>query len=83
MKKQRHYMQHPQFPWLGIYSDPVHPSYMVIGGSGVVGNFGAESPMSEIHEPTWPEDIRAAGPTSGDGAAAGASITGAGGSGVA
>lgn len=56
---------------------------MVIGGSGVVGNFGAESPMSEVHDPTWSEDIRAAGPTSGDGAAAGAGITGAGGSGLA
>lgn len=82
MKKQRHYMQHPQFPWLGLYSDPIHPSYMTIGGSGVVGNFGAESPMSELHEATWPEDVRAAGPTSGDRAAAGVATT-YGGSGVA
>lgn len=82
MKKQRHYMQHPQFPWLGLYSDPVRPSYMTIGGSGIVGNFGAESPMSEMHEGTWQDDVRAAGPTSGDGAAAGAGITGVG-SGVA
>jgi hypothetical protein len=82
MKKHRHYMQHPQFPWLGLYSDPVRPSYMTIGGSGIVGNFGAESPMSEMHEGTWQDDVRAAGPTSGDGAAAGAGITGVG-SGVA
>lgn len=82
MKKQRHYREHPQFPWLGLYSDPVRPSYLIIGGSGVVGNFGAESPMSERHEPTWPEDIRAAGPASGEGDAAGGGIT-QGGSGVA
>lgn len=82
MKPKRHYREHPQFPWLGLSSDPVRPSYIIIGGSGVVGNFGPESPMSEVHEGTWPEDIRAAGPTDGDGAAAGAGITGAG-SGVA
>lgn len=70
-----------QFPNRGVW-DVLHPSYMTIGGSGVAGNFGAESPMSEIHEGTWPADIRAAGPTSGDGAAAGAAITSAG-SGVA
>jgi hypothetical protein len=82
MKKKRHYAQHPQFPNLGIFSDPLHPSYMTIGGSGVVGNFGAESPMSEVHEGTWQEDVRAAGPMSGEGAAAGAAPT-YGGSGVA
>ena len=82
MKNKRHYRQHPQFPWLGMYSDPVHPSYMTIGGSGIVGNFGAESPMSELHEATWPDNVRAAGPTDGEGAAAGAATT-YGGSGVA
>lgn len=82
MKRKRHYMQHPQFPWLGLFADPAHPSYMTIGGSGIVGNFGAESPMSEAHEPTWADDVRAAGPTSGDGSAAGAAPT-YGGSGVA
>lgn len=75
MKNKRHYREHPQFPWLGVFSDPVRPSYLIIGGSGVVGNFGAQSPMSERHEPTWPEDIRAAGPTSGDGSAAGVATT--------
>ena len=53
----------------------VHPSYLMAGGSGVVGNFGPESPMSASHKITYPKDVRAAGPTSGDGAAAGASIT--------
>jgi hypothetical protein len=82
MKNKRHYMQHPQFPWLGLYSDPLRPSYMTIGGSGVVGNFGAESPMSEMHETPSQEASEGASMTSGDGSAAGAGITGAG-SGVA
>jgi hypothetical protein len=82
MKKKRHYAQHAQFPWLGMYSDPLHPSYMIIGGSGTVGNFGAESPTSEMHEGTWQDDVRAAGPTSGEGAVAGVAPT-YGGSGLA
>lgn len=60
----------------------VHPSYLTIGGSGIVGNFGAESPMSEMHETPSQEANEGASMESGAGAAAGAGITGAG-SGVA
>lgn len=81
MKIDKRYRYQEQFPNRGVW-DVLHPSYLTIGGSGVVGNFGAESPMSELHEPTWPEDVRAAGPASGDGAVAGVSAT-YGGSGVA
>jgi hypothetical protein len=56
----------------------VHPSFLTIGGSGIVGNFGSQSPMSRKHRPTYPKNVRAAGPTSGSGSAAGAAITAAG-----
>ena len=84
MSKKRHhsYRQHPQFPYIGVHSDPVHPSYLIIGGSGIVGNFGAESPMSEMHETPAQEAAEGASMDSGSGATAGAGIAGAG-SGVA
>jgi hypothetical protein len=81
MKFAEPYGYQAQFPNKASW-EVVHPSYLTIGGSGVVGDAGAESPMSASHEPTYPENIRAAGPMSGDGAAAGAAPT-YGGSGVA
>jgi hypothetical protein len=60
----------------------VYPSYLTIGGSGIVGNFGAESPMSEMHETPSQEANEGTSMNSGAGEAAGAGITGAG-SGVA
>jgi len=87
MKKRESYRQHPQFPNIGVHSDPAYPSYMTIGGSGVVGTFGAESPMSEMQgyensESPTQEAAEGASMNSGSGAAAGAGVTGAG-SGVA
>ena len=73
MKISKKYKYAEQFPNRGVW-DVLHPSYLTIGGSGVVGTFGAESPMSNGDE--------GASMNSGDGAAAGAGITGAG-SGVA
>lgn len=73
MKVSKRYAYQEQFPNRGAW-DVLHPSYLTIGGSGVVGNFGPESPMSNAEE--------GASMNSGDGSAAGASITGAG-SGVA
>jgi hypothetical protein len=81
-KHHEHYRQHLQFPYIGVHSDPLHPSYMTIGGSGIVGNFGAESPMSEMHETPSQEAAEGASMNSGAGATAGAGIAGAG-SGVA
>lgn len=66
-----------QYPNRGVW-DVLHPSYLTIGGSGIVGNFGPESPMSERQE----ESREGASMNSGDGAAAGAATT-YGGSGVA
>ena len=76
---------HEQYPALGSFESSVstvNPSYLTIGGSGVVGNFGAESPMSERNEAPWQEPTEGASMNSGDSSAAGAGITGAG-SGVA
>jgi hypothetical protein len=73
MKVSDKYKYQEQFPNRGVW-DVLHPSYLTIGGSGVVGNFGPESPMSNAEE--------SASMNSGDGSAAGAGITGAG-SGVA
>ena len=81
MKFSKKAKYHEQFPNRGVW-DVLHPSYLTIGGSGVVGNFGAESPMSEIHAPSWPKDIRAADISTGEGAVAGAATT-YGGSGIA
>lgn len=81
MKFAEPYAYQAQFPnqasWEGV-----HPSYLTIGGSGVVGDFGAQSPMSKRHTPTWPKNVRAAGTATGDGSVAGAAPT-YGGSGVA
>ena len=76
---------HEQYPALGSFESSVstvNPSYLTIGGSGVVGNFGAESPMSERNEAPWQEPTEGASMNSGSGAAAGAAPV-AGGSGVA
>lgn len=81
MKISKKYRYHEQFPNRGAW-DVVHPSYLTIGGSGIVGNFGAESPMSEMHETPSQEAAEGASMNSGAGEAAGAGITGAG-SGVA
>jgi hypothetical protein len=84
---------HEQYPSRGFWSPSiatVNPSYLTIGGSGIVGNYGAESPMSErgespaseIGETAAQEAAEGASMNSGSGAAAGAAAT-AGGSGVA
>lgn len=73
MKVDKRYKYQEQFPNRGVW-DVLHPSYITIGGSGVVGNFGAESPMSNTKE--------GASMNSGNGAAAGAAPT-YGGSGLA
>jgi hypothetical protein len=79
MKIAKRYKYKEQFPNRGAW-DVLHPSYLTIGGSGVVGNFGAESPMSEMHETPAQEAAEGASMNSGAGEAAG--VTGAG-SGVA
>jgi hypothetical protein len=81
MKLSNKYKYQEQFPNRGAW-DVLHPSYLITGGSGIVGNFGAESPMSEIHETPSQEQQEGASMSSGSGSAAGAGITGAG-SGVA
>ena len=81
-RKHKAYREHPQFPWIGVHASPVYPSYLIIGGSGIVGNFGAESPMSEKDETPQQEAAEGASMNSGSGAAAGAAPT-YGGSGVA
>jgi hypothetical protein len=70
MKISKKYKYQAQFPNRGVW-DVLHPSYLTIGGSGVVGNGGAESPMSNTEE--------GASMNSGSGEAAGAGITGTGG----
>jgi hypothetical protein len=70
MKISKKHRYHEQFPNRGVW-DVLHPSYLTIGGSGVVGNGGAESPMSNTEE--------GASMNSGSGEAAGAGITGTGG----
>jgi hypothetical protein len=69
MKLSKKYKYQEQFPNHGVW-DVLHPSYLTIGGSGVVGNGGAESPMSNTEE--------GASMNSGSGEAAGAGITGTG-----
>jgi len=69
MKLSKKYKYQEQFPNRGVW-DVLHPSYLTIGGSGIVGNGGAESPMSNTEE--------GASMNSGSGEAAGAGITGAG-----
>jgi len=81
MKISKKHRYAEQFPNRGVW-DVVHPSYLTIGGSGVVGTFGPESPMSEMHETPSQEQQEGASMSSGAGEAAGAGITGAG-SGVA
>jgi len=81
MKFSKKHRYAEQFPNRGAWN-VLHPSYLTIGGSGIVGNFGAESPMSEMHETPSQEANESASMNSGAGEAAGAGITGAG-SGVA
>jgi hypothetical protein len=81
MKFSKKHRYAEQFPNRGVWN-VLHPSYLTIGGSGIVGNFGAESPMSEMHETPSQEANESASMNSGAGEAAGAGITGAG-SGVA
>ena len=91
MKISKKHKYHEQFPNRGVW-DINHPSYLTIGGSGVVGTFGPESPMSnyenrespsaEMYETPSQESNEGASMDSGAGSAAGAGITGAG-SGVA
>lgn len=69
MKIAQKYKYSEQFPNRGAW-DILHPSYLTIGGSGIVGNFGPESPMSNAGDSVSME--------SGSGAASGAGITGAG-----
>lgn len=78
MKISKRYKYAEQFPNRGVW-EINHPSYLITGGSGVVGTFGAESPMSEKPEP---DEQEGASMNSGSGAAAGAAPT-YGGSGVA
>jgi hypothetical protein len=83
MKFSKKHKYAEQFPNRGQW-DVLHPSYLMIGGSGVVGNYGAESPMSNYENSESPaqEASEGASMESGAGAAAGAGVTGAG-SGVA
>jgi len=81
-KKTKYHEQYPALGFWGPGTETVNPSYLTIGGSGVVGNFGAESPMSEANETASQEAAEGASMNSGSGAAAGAAPT-AGGSGVA
>jgi len=91
-KKTKYHEQYPALGFWGPGTETVNPSYLTIGGSGVVGTFGAESPMSnyensespssEMGETPSQEAAEGASMSSGAGAAAGAGITGAG-SGVA
>jgi hypothetical protein len=69
VKISNKYRYQEQFPNRGNW-DVLHPSYLTIGGSGVVGTFGSQSPMSNGDE--------GASMNSGAGKAAGAGITGAG-----
>jgi len=93
MKYSKRTKYHEQYPARGFWgpgTETVNPSYLTIGGSGVVGNFGAESPMSErgesplaeTNETAAQESAEGASMNSGSGAAAGAAAT-SGGSGVA
>jgi hypothetical protein len=89
-KRTRYHEQYPARGFWGPSTATINPSYLTIGGSGVVGNFGAESPMSEkgessmseVGETAAQESAEGASMNSGSGAAAGAAPT-AGGSGVA
>ena len=83
MKVSKKYRYQEQFPNRGFF-DVLNPSYLTIGGSGVIGTFGPESPMSngEANESPAQEAAEGASMNSGSGAAAGAAPT-YGGSGVA
>ena len=70
MKISKKYKYQDLWPNRGVW-DVLHPSFLTIGGSGVVGNGGAESPMSNTEE--------GASMNSGSGEAAGSGITGTGG----
>jgi len=77
MRIHSKYAYKEQFPNRGAW-DVIHPSYLTIGGSGIVGNFGAESPMSAA--PTG-EPVEGVSMNTGMGEAAGAAPT-YGGSGI-
>jgi hypothetical protein len=83
MKFSKKHRYAEQFPNRGAWAVS-NPSYLTIGGSGIVGNFGPESPMSNYENSESPAQEMNEGTSmeSGAGAAAGAGITGAG-SGVA
>lgn len=66
MKISKKYKYQEQFPNRGVW-DVLHPSYLTFGGSGVVGTFGAESPMSNGDE--------GASMNSGSGEAAGIGVS--------
>jgi len=78
---------HEQWPNRGFWEtgNAIAPSYLTIGGSGIVGNGGPESPMTGYEDSDSQTYIDEAGPSTatGAGSAAGAGITGAAGSGVA
>lgn len=81
MRLAEPYAYQEGFPGKGAW-EVVHPSYLTIGGSGIVGDFGAQSPMSAKHSPTYPKDVRAAGPMLENGPVVNVSTT-YGGSGIA
>lgn len=81
MRLAEPYAYQEGFPGKGAW-EVVHPSFLTIGGSGIVGNFGAESPMSQKRKPTYPKNIRAAGPMTENGPTLSVSTT-YGGSGLA
>jgi hypothetical protein len=83
MKISKKYKYHEQFPNRGAW-DVLHPSYLTIGGSGVIGTGGSESPMSnhEMQETPSEEAAENVSMNSGSGEAAGTAATGTG-SGVA
>lgn len=65
MKLSKKYRYQEQFPNRGVW-DVLHPSYLAFGGSGVIGTFGAQSPMSNGDE--------GASMSSGSGEAAGMGV---------
>ena len=67
-KKTKYHEQYPALGFWGPGTETVNPSYLTIGGSGVVGNFGAESPMSESNETAAQESAEGASMNSGSGA---------------
>jgi hypothetical protein len=75
MKSKKHHY-HEQFPSRGFF-DSLNPQ-AVIGGSGIIGNGGPESPMSEANETPSQEAAEGASMNSGAGEAAGVTGTGSG-----